>query len=95
MPRYKWNVKAQRAAAPYQGHVAGLGQRGPERHWPGPPARSPCSQAPPAQLLGPNPGLWEVDRAGAERQWGLGGPKPLGCLDAADVALASSCLGRI
>lgn len=87
IPLYRWDT------APYQGHVARPRQRRPEPHCPGPPAQGPCSPGPtPAQLLGPNPGLWEVDPS-----WRGGGgdwrpPMPLGCLDATDAALGS---GRV
>lgn len=49
---------------PTRGHVARQRQRGPELPFHLPSPLSPWAPAP-AQLLGPNPGLWEAD--GAQR----------------------------
>lgn len=92
-PPFTDGMPEVQGAAPYQGP---RGKAGPERPraplaWaPSPAPPAPLAPAP-AQLLGPNPGLWEVDQG--EEADGDGRPlMPLGCLDVTDVALGS-CLG--
>ena len=73
-PPFKMGCPQPRDAAPYQGPRGQAGPERPKAPLPGPPARiPPAPRAPaPAQLPGPNPGLWEAGRA--QRRMGTGRP---------------------